>query len=129
MRQLNLNKKENNLIVYTRSLKNIRGISADNNKKTPQGSDTFNNLVSQTNRSSDFINKKGFNLRSYKIEKMTSQSPQRKFDPHINYLIPAQDIFKHKFNKKTLILDLDETLIHSSFTHFNQDSDIILKVL
>ena len=31
-------------------------------------------------------------------------------------------------NKKTLILDLDETLVHSAFTPFSQKSDIILNI-
>lgn len=35
---------------------------------------------------------------------------------------------KHNQNKKTLVLDLDETLVHSSFKPFSIPSDIILKI-
>ena len=41
------------------------------------------------------------------------------------YLPPKS---KPNFNKKTLVLDLDETLVHSSFKPFSQPSDIILKI-
>ena len=31
-------------------------------------------------------------------------------------------------NKKTLILDLDETLVHSAFTPFSRKSDLMLTI-
>ena len=39
------------------------------------------------------------------------------------YLLP-----KKTTNKKTLVLDLDETLVHSQFTEFSYPSDIIIKI-
>ena len=39
------------------------------------------------------------------------------------YLLPPQ-----KSNKKTLVLDLDETLVHSQFLEFSIPSDIIIKI-
>ena len=39
------------------------------------------------------------------------------------YLLP-----KKTTNKKTLVLDLDETLVHSQFTEFSHPSDIIIKI-
>ena len=41
----------------------------------------------------------------------------------ITYLLPKQSS-----NKKTLVLDLDETLVHSQFQPFDAPSDIILKI-
>lgn len=35
---------------------------------------------------------------------------------------------KHNQHKKTLVLDLDETLVHSGFKPFENSSDIILKI-
>lgn len=35
---------------------------------------------------------------------------------------------KQNINKKTLVLDLDETLVHSGFKPFGTNSDIILKI-
>ena len=40
-----------------------------------------------------------------------------------NYLLP-----KKNSNKKTLVLDLDETLVHSQFEPFEKPSDITLKI-
>ena len=42
---------------------------------------------------------------------------------NIEYLLPPKTC-----NKKTLVLDLDETLVHSQFQPFNVDSDITLKI-
>jgi TFIIF-interacting CTD phosphatase-like protein len=41
-------------------------------------------------------------------------------------ILPPQS--SDKKGKKTLILDLDETLVHSAFKPFNQRSDILLNV-
>ena len=43
----------------------------------------------------------------------------------VKYLPPKS---KQHLNKKTLVLDLDETLVHSGFKPFNTPSDIILKI-
>ena len=40
-----------------------------------------------------------------------------------SYLLPKQSS-----DKKTLVLDLDETLVHSQFQPFDSPSDIILKI-
>lgn len=39
------------------------------------------------------------------------------------YLLPPK-----LFNKKTLVLDLDETLVHSGFAPFSCSSDVIIKI-
>jgi RNA polymerase II subunit A small phosphatase-like protein len=35
---------------------------------------------------------------------------------------------KHHANKKTLVLDLDETLVHSGFKQFHRRSDMVLRI-
>ena len=42
---------------------------------------------------------------------------------HSNYFLPPK-----KTNKKTLVLDLDETLVHSQFFEFSIPSDITIKI-
>lgn len=44
----------------------------------------------------------------------------------LNKFLPNQS--RDKIGKKTLILDLDETLVHSAFKPFSQRSDILLNV-
>ena len=42
---------------------------------------------------------------------------------HSNYFLPPKET-----NKKTLVLDLDETLVHSQFFEFSIPSDITIKI-
>ena len=51
--------------------------------------------------------------------------PLRRFSSFSNQ-IPNN--LSHDKSKKTLILDLDETLVHSQFTPFSRKSDIILNI-
>jgi RNA polymerase II subunit A small phosphatase-like protein len=44
----------------------------------------------------------------------------------LKYLPPKA---KHHANKKTLVLDLDETLVHSGFKQFHRRSDMLLKIV
>lgn len=117
--------KMNRLCISVNPESPTRGVSLDNNKLTPKGITqlAFSKLVTQTNRDTHNINK--FNHIPEKInekEKIHSMSPQKKIFEN-NFLLPTQ-----KSNKKTLVLDLDETLIHSGFHSFNCGNDIILKV-
>jgi TFIIF-interacting CTD phosphatase-like protein len=102
-----------------------RGVSLDNNKLTPKGITqlAFSKLVTQTSRDTTNIN--NTNLITQRViekEKIHSMSPPKKTLEN-NFLLPPQ-----KINKKTLVLDLDETLIHSGFHSFECGNDIILKV-
>ena len=56
---------------------------------------------------------------------LTPSNHCNKLNPREEYLLPEKS--KEFLNKKTLILDLDETLVHSSFTPFEKN-DIILEV-
>ena len=54
----------------------------------------------------------------------TQKNPEEKPPSElVTYLLP-----KSSSNKKTLVLDLDETLVHSQFQPFDVPSDIILKI-
>jgi TFIIF-interacting CTD phosphatase-like protein len=123
-------KQDNKFIISNNNSKSSRGISADVNKKTPKALAqlTLNKLVAQTNKNSDVTNRNlnNLNYKSYQkpMDKVHSESPHKKNDARGMLLIPPQI----KPFKKTLILDLDETLIHSSFQPFEGGSDIILKV-
>ena len=96
-----------------------RGLSIDNNKLTPKGITqlAFSKLVTQTSRDSDKCDQFNNNLISQKSlekEKIHSLSPPKKIPFEYNPLIPVQSV--SKMNKKTLVLDLDETLIHCNDT-------------
>ena len=105
--------------------KTSRGVSADSKKKSPLGLNqlTFNKLVAQTNKQTDRMDN---TLMKRNQEKIHSMSPSKKM-PENTCLIPPQPA--SKINKKTLILDLDETLIHSGFRPFDGGNDIVLKVI
>lgn len=108
---------------------NSRGISVDNSKASPKGISqmSFNRLVAQTNKSQEMSNRNFYtNYLPRTAEKVHSQSPVKRIDPQ-DFLIPNQT--SSKLGKKTLVLDLDETLIHSGFQPFECGSDIVLKVI
>lgn len=58
--------------------------------------------------------------------KATSLSPV-KLNSEKHYFMNQQTKSHHKIKEKTLVIDLDETLVHSSFEYFNTP-DIILPV-
>ena len=58
-------------------------------------------------------------------EKNYSLSPTRQINSAKKFLPDKESRFN---NKKTLILDLDETLVHSGFKPFKVKSDILLKI-
>ena len=104
--------------------KYARGISVDTYKKTSKGLTqlSFDKLVTQTNQNMDNLNR---NFRNNnKQDRIKSFSPQTKNNDKKSYLLPPSK----NTGKHTLVLDLDETLIHSSFDKFSYESDIILQV-
>ena len=60
-------------------------------------------------------------MKNNKIKKNKMSNPKNK--EKIDYFLP-----KKTSNKKTLVLDLDETLVHSQFMPFDKPSDITLKI-
>ena len=107
-------------------------------KKLDNYVDKYNNEDSQNARNSINVVKKPFIQKSNSF-KFLDLKP--KIESEINKNINNNN--NHKFNlsfrntyflperksdKKTLILDLDETLIHSSYKPFNIKNDIIIKM-
>lgn len=60
-----------------------------------------------------------FSLSILNLESNSKLNSPQKFLP---------DKLREHINKKTLILDLDETLVHSAFKPFKIKPDIVLKV-
>jgi TFIIF-interacting CTD phosphatase-like protein len=118
--------KNKKLSVSGNFTKNSRGISVDNSKKLNKNQELMmSKLITQTNKSTEIQNIQ--NYQSVGGEKVHSQSPVKRINPEENYLIPPQT--GKNIGMKTLILDLDETLIHSAFQQFTYGSDIVLKVI
>ena len=109
------------------------------------GRNNNNNLLSNYNKStSNLYNQKTeFNSNNYVKKQMNlkispsidnSYNEQRK--ENISYLrhyssssnYDKNTNKQYERNKKTLILDLDETLVHSAFTPFKRKSDLILNI-
>ena len=65
------------------------------------------------------------NFPIYTPQRVSALTPTNRTNYFSSKLLPPKG--KKFLNKKTLVLDLDETLVHSSFTPFDK-SDIILKV-
>ena len=104
------------------------------NYKTP-------NRQPKSKISNSCVNLNSFNApNSNKNPKKTENFFNKQINPNKNYnllnsakyisspLLNQQENNMINSNKKTLILDLDETLVHSSFFPFQRKSDIILNI-
>ena len=128
LKNYNFNNNIYNIIKNTNSNKNNnlikkRGNSEDPKKKEKKlnlekNEDKFSNLITQQEKNK---NKKNKISNNQKNTRLLSLSPTR---TNITYILPPK---KNNDNKKTLVLDLDETLVHSGFSDFNP-SDIILPI-
>ena len=96
--------------------------SSVGNHARNQSSSNIANIITQIDNFSTQSNSLKDNFK----ERIHSPLPNRK-NLLDNFLIPEQP--PEKLGKKTLILDLDETLVHSGFEEFKQPSDIELKVI
>ena len=95
-------------------------VSQNNLKKTEEApsKEAFSKFVTQT------VNPKAAQ-KDFNSKKQTSPSKKLISAQSLNlkYLLPQL-----KTNKKTLVLDLDETLIHSNFEDFPKGADIKINV-
>ena len=96
--------------------------------KTPISISSSNIIQTHKNKISNSTSK----LKSQKPKHQLSMKPMivsrnnkilNSFSPKKKYLLPPK-----KTNKKTLVLDLDETLVHSCFIPFNIPSDLIIQI-
>ena len=97
--------RDNNSKKISNSYINLNSVNIPNSLRNPKKTESF--FSSQVNSNSL--------LNSVRYISSPSLSEQNKNNN--NYT-----------NKKTLILDLDETLVHSAFYPFQKKSDIILKI-
>ena len=99
-----------------------RGISLDNHKPklVPPSECQFKSASVNTTH----LNTQGSHLTDSHVEKYHSFSPNR-IPPNNEFLLPPTS----NPHQKTLVLDLDETLIHSSFQNFKGGADLLLKVI
>ena len=110
----------------------------NNNKNTINNSNTINNTNNINNaNNTNIVNNENQNPNQvYKQYQTTTSFSNvndsikrfRSLSPNINknnkkYLLP-----KKNSNKKTLVLDLDETLVHSCGVPFNCPSDFIIQI-
>ena len=125
----NINQKENKYV-------NSKEYSYLNNKEIPLKNSNKLNIQAQRNPHS-------YQEQSYKQNFPDSSNSQNYFSPipkqipeniNLNYInsvknnYPISKNYNNKKNKKTLILDLDETLVHSGFHPFNRKSDFTLNI-
>ena len=99
-------------------------LSSNSNTSKPKTDYISNNYVKKplNINITETIN---YSLNDYKKDNISSIRHYSSFSNHNLY--NANSANMNKF-KKTLILDLDETLVHSAFTPFSRKSDIILNI-
>ena len=109
------NQKDNPLSIY---------LSSNSNKSKPKADLNANNYV-----------KKPLNLdiaevinNSLNNHKKDNTSSIRHYSSFSNHNINNMNLNNTNKLKKTLILDLDETLVHSAFTPFSRKCDFILNI-
>ena len=83
----------------------------------------LNSLITQSQNNINFLN---YNIESSQSRDAFSLSPSK--TSNIKPLLPPKQ--KKFIDKKTLLLDLDETLVHSGFKQFNPNipSDLIMNI-
>ena len=117
----NSSNKNNTNLNNNNNLKNIiNNITNSNNILTKQRSKTTNNTKRYYSRKYPNINI----TSSQTHTNITNRSIYRSLSPKSRFFLP-----KNIKKKKTLVLDLDETLVHSNFFPFtSRPSDVIIQI-
>ena len=111
------NQSNNPLSVY---------ISSNMNQSKPKLDFNSNNYVK---KSLNLDISPTINNSLIEQQKKEYNIPLRRFSSFSNHISSNSNInISHDKSKKTLILDLDETLVHSQFTPFSRKSDLILNI-
>ena len=130
-RNTNKNYYDENININTQKYLNLNNNQKINNSKINQNNNIPQNFIKSTshpdspNPSEYFSpytqnNAKNNSLKFNPINLNVSQNNKNANSPLMNSRI--------KTNKKTLILDLDETLVHSGFHPFDRESDFTLNI-
>ena len=130
---LNNNKSSNNIFnykkysIYNEPINNMNNNS--NNKSINYNSNNYNYYYS-TNGRNAYNNQiqRPTNLRA-KILNLSNNGPNKALTKNYSMeYLPSRKNFPSLLQKKKLILDLDETLVHSGFNPFTRQSDISLQI-
>ena len=131
----NTNNPIPNLITHIQKEKiPLNNTNNNNNINNNNTNNNINNNNNNINENNIIYNSKTQKIETKKIQipnlkkqiKSHSYSPNRLINSGMkinNGLLPPRIS-----NKKTLVLDLDETLVHSNFFPFNCPSDVIIKI-
>jgi TFIIF-interacting CTD phosphatase-like protein len=127
-----LDQKRLKLITFNSFLNSSNKINKNNNKiKNSNINSEGNNSISQNNNNNNNINLNyipfinSSSILEIQSQKTHSFSPNNRYTFKEDFILPKIQINKEQ---KTLILDLDETLIHSSFSKFVEEPDFIIEV-
>ncbi len=123
------NTKISNIILTTNI--NVQKETNDNQYDSNRSNSAMHSLIKKEQTTKDAFSKIVTQTINPKIEQRESKKPstpqQKKLNPahsvNLKYLLPNKTS-----DKKTLVLDLDETLIHSNFEDFQKGSDIKISV-
>ncbi len=124
-----LDQKRLKLITFNSFINSSNKINKNNNKIKNSNINNENNSISQNNNNNNinlnipFINSSS--ILEIQSQKTHSFSPNNRVTFKEDFILPKIQI---KQELKTLILDLDETLIHSSFSKFIEEPDFIIEV-
>ena len=124
-----LDQKRLKLITFNSFINSSNKINKNSNKIKNSNINNENNSISQNNNNNNinlnipFINSSS--ILEIQSQKTHSFSPNNRFTFKEDFILPKIQIKKEL---KTLILDLDETLIHSSFSKFIEEPDFIIEV-
>jgi hypothetical protein len=129
-----LDQKRLKLMTFNSFLNSSNKINGNNNnykngKSNSEGNNSIshnNNIPINNNNNLNyipFINSSS--ILEIQSQKTHSFSPNNRFTFKEDFILPKIQLNNEL---KTLILDLDETLIHSSFTKFVEEPDFIIEV-
>ena len=110
----------NNLTYQSNPVLHKRARSSNKLKTSNHRSNiNITNVITQVTRQSNYNTTTNMNHTMNLFKQSRSLSPKMKQ----KYLLPQKTS-----NLKTLVLDLDETLVHSGFVPFNCPSDVIIQI-